>query len=160
MVRQPHWLNEHEQTPRDTVYQRYCRTAVHGDANSRMWLSDWTASSRGVKKWNQRRQSKKWTLSIGSLTFLWLGNLGTQSVTPDSKLSPLNGKEVGHPTSILSNCHRTLIDSELLAFPMCHNGGKVDLRVSKKSLTTWKTLSNKMLIMGVGSETWRFRVRG
>ena len=53
-------------------------------------------------------------------------------MTPYSKLSPLNGKEVGHPTSILSDCHRTLIDSELflgvfkfLAFPMCHNGGKV-----------------------------------
>lgn len=79
-------------------------------------------------------------------------------MTPDSKLSPLNGKEVGHSTSILSDCHRTLIDSELflgvfkfLAFPKCHNSGKVDSRVSKQSLATSKTLSNKMLIMGVGS---------
>lgn len=54
-------------------------------------------------------------------------------MTPDSKLSLLNGKEVGHSTSTNFRCHWKVIDSELFlgvfkfsAFPMCHNGGKVD----------------------------------
>ena len=46
-IRWLHWLNGHEseQTPGDRGEKKSLGAAVHGVANSRTWLSDWTATT-------------------------------------------------------------------------------------------------------------------